>query len=166
MFCPDGISGGQVSCVIRRKFTTSTRPIYVERSCSVRFLENGADIPDELIRAVNEGTATFLCGAGVSLRVDLPSSSPIPQAFTPDLEGFGQVRIRQQSTAEHAMCVKLSGAKKCFGCSLANAQKSSFLPLYHPRCDRQHRPGLHIGQTSNSIGTLQGQVPRDLTPRE
>jgi hypothetical protein len=39
----------------------------------VRFLENGADIPDELIRAVNEGTATFLCGAGVSLRVDLPS---------------------------------------------------------------------------------------------
>ena len=39
----------------------------------MRFLENGADIPDELIRAVNEGSATFLCGAGVSLRVDLPS---------------------------------------------------------------------------------------------
>jgi SIR2-like domain len=39
----------------------------------LRFLENGADIPDELIRAVNDGTATFLCGAGVSLRVGLPS---------------------------------------------------------------------------------------------
>ena len=38
----------------------------------MKFLENGADIPDELIRAVNEGTATFLCGAGVSMRVDLP----------------------------------------------------------------------------------------------
>ena len=39
----------------------------------MRFLENGSDIPDELIRAVDEGTATFLCGAGVSMRVGLPS---------------------------------------------------------------------------------------------
>jgi hypothetical protein len=38
----------------------------------VRFLEQGADIPDDLIRAVNEGSATFLCGAGVSFRVNLP----------------------------------------------------------------------------------------------
>lgn len=30
------------------------------RSRRVRFLEQGADIPDELIRAVNEGRATFL----------------------------------------------------------------------------------------------------------
>jgi len=39
----------------------------------VRFLEQGADIPDELIRAVTNGSATFLCGAGVSFRVNLPS---------------------------------------------------------------------------------------------
>src|SRR5262245_49247666 len=39
----------------------------------MRFLEDGADIPDELIRAVTDGTATFICGAGVSLRVGLPS---------------------------------------------------------------------------------------------
>jgi hypothetical protein len=39
----------------------------------VRFLEQGADIPDELIRAVTNGGATFLCGAGVSFRVNLPS---------------------------------------------------------------------------------------------
>jgi hypothetical protein len=39
----------------------------------VRFLEQGADIPDELIRAVIDGGATFLCGAGVSFRVNLPS---------------------------------------------------------------------------------------------
>jgi NAD-dependent SIR2 family protein deacetylase len=39
----------------------------------VRFLEHGADIPDELIRAVTKGSATFLCGAGVSFRVSLPS---------------------------------------------------------------------------------------------
>jgi NAD-dependent SIR2 family protein deacetylase len=39
----------------------------------MRFLERGADIPDEVIRAVTNGSATFLCGAGVSLRVKLPS---------------------------------------------------------------------------------------------
>jgi hypothetical protein len=39
----------------------------------VRFLERGADIPDELIRAVTNGSAMFLCGAGVSFRVGLPS---------------------------------------------------------------------------------------------
>jgi hypothetical protein len=38
----------------------------------VRFIEQGADIPDELIRAVSGGRATFLCGAGVSRRVNLP----------------------------------------------------------------------------------------------
>ena len=37
----------------------------------MRFLKDGADIPDELIRAVNEGSATFLCGAGVSFRVGM-----------------------------------------------------------------------------------------------
>ncbi|XSC43446.1 SIR2 family protein [Bradyrhizobium sp. RDT10] len=39
----------------------------------MRFVEQGADIPDELIRAVIDGSATFLCGAGVSFRVNLPS---------------------------------------------------------------------------------------------
>ncbi len=30
----------------------------------MRFLEDGTDIPDELIRAVTDGDAVFLCGAG------------------------------------------------------------------------------------------------------
>lgn len=38
----------------------------------MRFLKDGADIPDELIRAVTDGDAVFLCGAGVSKRVGLP----------------------------------------------------------------------------------------------
>jgi len=38
----------------------------------MRFLKDGADIPDDLIRAVNNGDAVFLCGAGVSRRVGLP----------------------------------------------------------------------------------------------
>lgn len=39
----------------------------------MRFLQDGADIPDELIEAVRDGNAVFLCGAGVSFRVGLPS---------------------------------------------------------------------------------------------
>ena len=39
----------------------------------MRFLEDGADIPDVVIRAANAGNVTFLCGAGVSFRVGLPS---------------------------------------------------------------------------------------------
>jgi hypothetical protein len=39
----------------------------------MRFLEDGADIPDDLIRAVSDGNAVFLCGAGVSMRVNMPS---------------------------------------------------------------------------------------------
>ena len=46
----------------------------------MKFLENGADIPDELIHAVNEGTATFLCGAGVSLRVGLPTFKTLTES--------------------------------------------------------------------------------------
>jgi len=38
----------------------------------MRFLQGGADIPDALIRAVTDGDAVFLCGAGVSRRVGLP----------------------------------------------------------------------------------------------
>src|SRR5208337_5362704 len=39
----------------------------------MRFLEDGADIPDVVLRAANAGNVTFLCGAGVSFRVGLPS---------------------------------------------------------------------------------------------
>lgn len=38
----------------------------------MRFLEDGPDIPDELIDQVRAGRAVFLCGAGVSRRVGLP----------------------------------------------------------------------------------------------
>src|SRR5262249_41094902 len=39
----------------------------------MRFLEDGAEIPDELIRSASDGDAVFLCGAGVSMRVNMPS---------------------------------------------------------------------------------------------
>jgi len=39
----------------------------------MRFFPGSPDIPGELIRDVVEGNAVFLCGAGVSMRVNLPS---------------------------------------------------------------------------------------------
>ncbi len=39
----------------------------------MRFLPEGADVPDELLNAVNDGGVVFLCGAGVSRRAGLPS---------------------------------------------------------------------------------------------
>jgi hypothetical protein len=38
----------------------------------MKFIEASADIPNELIREVNDGQAVFLCGAGVSRGVGLP----------------------------------------------------------------------------------------------
>ena len=45
----------------------------------MRFLEESADIPDELIEAARDGKVVFLCGAGVSLRVGLPSFEALTQ---------------------------------------------------------------------------------------
>lgn len=39
----------------------------------MRFLQNSPDIPNELIQDVLDGKALFLCGAGVSMRVEMPS---------------------------------------------------------------------------------------------
>jgi hypothetical protein len=39
----------------------------------MKFLEASADVPDELIREINDGEVVFLCGAGVSRGVGLPS---------------------------------------------------------------------------------------------
>jgi len=38
----------------------------------MKFVEASADIPNELIRTVNDGEVVFLCGAGVSKGVGLP----------------------------------------------------------------------------------------------
>jgi hypothetical protein len=39
----------------------------------MKFLPNSADIPNDLIRSVSDGDVIFLCGAGVSLGVGLPT---------------------------------------------------------------------------------------------
>jgi hypothetical protein len=68
----------------------------------VRFLERGADIPDDLIRAVRDGSATFLCGAGVSFRVELPSFKQLTERVyerlgeTPDDEPAERIAITEK----------------------------------------------------------------------
>jgi hypothetical protein len=42
-------------------------------SSGMKFLAGTPDIPDELVRDVSDGRAVFLCGAGVSQRVGMPS---------------------------------------------------------------------------------------------
>jgi hypothetical protein len=65
----------------------------------VRFLERGANIPDDLIRDVKDGSATFLCGAGVSFRVGLPSFKQLTERVyarigeTPDDEPAERIAI-------------------------------------------------------------------------
>ncbi|WP_257168747.1 SIR2 family protein [Bradyrhizobium sp. SRS-191] len=39
----------------------------------MKFLSSSADIPNDLIRSVSDGDVTFLCGAGVSFGVGLPT---------------------------------------------------------------------------------------------
>jgi hypothetical protein len=47
----------------------------------MKFVEASADIPNELIRAVNDGQVVFLCGAGVSKGVGLPLFQDLTDAI-------------------------------------------------------------------------------------
>jgi hypothetical protein len=56
----------------------------------MKFIKTGADIPDELIRQVSQGEAVFLCGAGVSRGVGLPSFRELTdQVYAKLPEQFG-----------------------------------------------------------------------------
>ena len=67
----------------------------------MRFLEDGADIPEDLIRSVQDGRAIFLCGAGISARADLPLFGELTHAVyghlgeSPSYEPAEQEAINQ-----------------------------------------------------------------------
>jgi SIR2-like protein len=84
----------------------------------VRFLKDGADIPDELIRAVNEGSATFLCGAGVSFRVGLPSFKDLTE----------QVYDRLGESPADEPAERNAMASKEFDRALRSLEKRTHLP--------------------------------------
>jgi hypothetical protein len=67
----------------------------------VRFLEQGADIPDELIRAVSDGRATFLCGAGVSRRACLPMFGELTRRIYARLQESGGEAAEQNAMEKH-----------------------------------------------------------------
>jgi hypothetical protein len=63
----------------------------------VRFIENGPDIPDELLYAQDEGNVVFFCGAGVS------------RAYTslPDFAGLAEQAIDDLGATEESKAKKL-----------------------------------------------------------
>lgn len=51
----------------------------------MRFLSDGTDIPDDLIKAVNDSDAIFLCGAGLSMRSAMPSFKKLTEDIYAEL---------------------------------------------------------------------------------
>ena len=51
----------------------------------MRFRQNGPDIPDELVALQERGDTIFICGAGVSRMVDLPSFRGLVESVYEDL---------------------------------------------------------------------------------
>lgn len=84
----------------------------------MRFLEDGADIPDELIRAVSAGRATFLCGAGVSRRANLPMFGELTQ----------QIYLRLQESPDGEAAEQNAIEKREYDRVLRSLEKRTRLP--------------------------------------
>lgn len=84
----------------------------------MRFLDKGIDIPDDLIRAVNEGSATFLCGAGVSVRVGLPSFKTLTE----------EVYRRLGETWDDEPAERIAVAAEQYDRALRSLEKRTHLP--------------------------------------
>jgi hypothetical protein len=84
----------------------------------MKFIEASADIPPELIRAVNDGDAIFLCGAGVSRGVGLPSF----QKLTDDV----YVRLGESRANEAAE--RIAYDRKEYDRVLRSLEKRTLLP--------------------------------------
>jgi SIR2-like domain len=67
----------------------------------MRFIAGTPDIPDELIKGVAEGHAVFICGAGVSMRVGMPSFATLTEQIyaeigeTPKNEAAEEVALKR-----------------------------------------------------------------------
>ena len=51
----------------------------------MRFIENGPNIPDELLEARDKGEVVFICGAGVSIPAGLPNFAKLAKGVIEDL---------------------------------------------------------------------------------
>jgi NAD-dependent SIR2 family protein deacetylase len=89
----------------------------------MRFLEDGADIPDELISSVLDGDAVFLCGAGVSMRVGMPSFEELTDGIYTELK-----ETRHNEPAERLAC-----ERKEFDRALRSLEKRTHFPRAQSR---------------------------------
>ena len=124
----------------------------------MRFLEDGADIPDDLIRAVIDGNAIFLCGAGVSMRVDMPSF----EKLTDDIyQQLGETRTNEPAE-------RIAFERKEFDRALRSLEKRTHLPKVpsHVRAAATKLLTAKDGvETRHHLALLQLSRDRDGRPR-
>ena len=104
----------------------------------MRFLKDGSDIPDDLIRASMTGEVLFLCGAGVSIRVGLPSF----EGLTNDLYA------KLGETPDNEAAEKIACGRQEYDRALRSLEK------------RTHRPGTGISRVREETVKLL-ETPKD-----
>ena len=119
----------------------------------MRFLANGPNIPDELLRARDEGRVVFFCGAGVSLG----------RAGLPDFNGLTSRVIEYLRATEDSPAVKrFTLPSRIAACSDGNIEWSElsgivssdqiFGDLYREfppdEVDKAVAQALHVGDLS------------------
>ena len=84
----------------------------------MRFLSEGSDIPDAVIRAALSGDLTFLCGAGVSVSSDLPLFQGLTKLVYQDLG----------ETPENEPSERIAVARQEFDRALRSLEKRTHRP--------------------------------------
>ena len=121
----------------------------------MRFLEQGADIPDELIWAVTNGDATFLCGAGVSYRAKLPSFKQLTARIYARLLANRRMMSRPSVTQSPAR--NMIGRYGRLRSAPAVQERHGVYTTQSPKFSRRQMPHLlTISRSSNCHGTVAG----------
>lgn len=89
----------------------------------MRFLENGADIPDDLVRSVSDGHAVFLCGAGVSRQAGMPTFAELTEYIYAEL---GETRDNEPAE-------RIAFAREEFDRVLRSLEKRTFQSGFQSR---------------------------------
>jgi SIR2-like domain len=124
----------------------------------MRFLEDGADIPDELIRSTSDGDAVFLCGAGVSMRVDMPSFKKLTDDIYAEL---GETRTNEPAE-------RIAYERMEFDRALRSLEKRTHFPNapWHVRAAATKLLTAKVGvDTRHHLALLHLSRDRDGRPR-
>ena len=123
----------------------------------LRFLENGADIPNNLIGAVNDGTVIFLCGAGVSFGAGLPLFEGLTECVYQRLGESWKTQAAERKAIEN----------KEFDRALRSLEKRTHLPktTSHVRDAVSERLTVPAGPFPNHRTVLQLSQDSEGRPR-